>query len=86
MASIQDRITILKQYLLAKFDESDWHGCSDAANDIRVLECELKCQMQLHASSMCPPLGGSITIIKMRDDSEDRFCPTKSVEIDPKVD
>jgi hypothetical protein len=27
-------------YLLVKVQESDWHGVSDAANDLRVLEAE----------------------------------------------
>ena len=28
----------LVQYLLVKVQERDWHGVSDAANDLRVLE------------------------------------------------
>lgn len=27
-------------YLMMKVEEGDWHGVSDAANDLRVLECE----------------------------------------------
>lgn len=27
-------------YLKVKCDQSDWHGVSDAANDLRVLEAE----------------------------------------------
>lgn len=27
-------------YLLTKVKESDWHGVSDAANDLRVLEAK----------------------------------------------
>ena len=27
-------------YLLLKVQESDWHGVSDAANDLRVLEAK----------------------------------------------
>lgn len=30
----------LVQYLLAKVEVQDWHGVSDAANDLRVLEAE----------------------------------------------
>lgn len=30
----------LIQYLIAKITEADWHGVSDAANDLRVLEAE----------------------------------------------
>lgn len=31
----------LKQYLLAKVAIADWHGVSDAANDLRVLEAQM---------------------------------------------
>jgi hypothetical protein len=31
---------ILIKYLREKTTESDWHGVSDAANDLRVLEAE----------------------------------------------
>ena len=34
--------TILIQYLQVMMDRSDWHGVSDAANDLRVLEAEYK--------------------------------------------
>jgi hypothetical protein len=27
-------------YLLLKVDEADWHGVSDAANDLRVMEAK----------------------------------------------
>ena len=30
----------LVAYLLAKVETKDWHGVSDAANDLRVLEAE----------------------------------------------
>lgn len=33
-----NRRLILIAYLRMKVDESDWHGVSDAANDLRVLE------------------------------------------------
>jgi hypothetical protein len=33
---------ILIQYLQVMMDRSDWHGVSDAANDLRVLEAEYK--------------------------------------------
>jgi hypothetical protein len=39
---IRVAITVLKEYLLHKAEECDWHGISDAANDLRVLEAELK--------------------------------------------
>lgn len=31
------KLETLKKYLLDKVEEGDWHGVSDAANDIRVL-------------------------------------------------
>ena len=33
---------ILIAYLKMKTDECDWHGVSDCANDLRVLEAENK--------------------------------------------
>jgi len=33
---------ILIEYLKAKADAEDWHGVSDAANDLRELDAELK--------------------------------------------
>jgi len=32
----------LKSYLQAAFQESDWHAVSDAANDLRCVEVELR--------------------------------------------
>lgn len=31
----------LKTYLLSRFHVGDWHGVSDAANDLRVLEAQM---------------------------------------------
>lgn len=36
-------------YLLAKVRERDWHGVSDAANDLREMEVELKGKQEMHA-------------------------------------
>lgn len=38
--SFKEKRKRLIQYLLAKVTETDWHGVSDAANDLRVLEAE----------------------------------------------
>lgn len=38
--SYEEHHQALIQYLLAKVDLADWHGVSDAANDLRVLEAE----------------------------------------------
>ena len=37
-------IEVMIAYLLLKVKEKDWHGVADAANDIRVMEAELKTQ------------------------------------------
>lgn len=37
---IQYRINCLISYLEVKLKERDWHGVSDAANDLRVLEAK----------------------------------------------
>ena len=34
----KQRHATLVAYLRAKIEEGDWHGVSDAANDLRVLE------------------------------------------------
>ena len=36
------RHEILLDYLLMKAQEGDWHGVSDAANDLRVMEANMK--------------------------------------------
>lgn len=36
-----DRRKILIDYLKMKTEEQDWHGVSDAANDLRVLDKEI---------------------------------------------
>jgi hypothetical protein len=33
---------ILLEYMQVMIARSDWHGVSDAANDLRVLEAEMK--------------------------------------------
>jgi hypothetical protein len=35
-----DARQVLIDYLLMKVDQADWHGVSDAANDLRVLEAQ----------------------------------------------
>lgn len=35
-----ERWLTLVQYLNVKIEECDWHGVSDAANDLRVLEAQ----------------------------------------------
>lgn len=36
----------LVEYLKAKVDQADWHGVSDAANDLRVLEAQKSTEVE----------------------------------------
>jgi hypothetical protein len=36
--TLEQQHAVLVQYLKAKVETADWHGVSDAANDLRVLE------------------------------------------------
>lgn len=38
--SIEQQRDILIRYLYVKAEQRDWHGVSDAANDLRELEAE----------------------------------------------
>lgn len=40
------RRSALITYLKVKCDQADWHGVSDAANDLRVLEAEYQSESQ----------------------------------------
>lgn len=31
------------QYMRDRIEDEDWHGVSDAANDLRELDCEIRC-------------------------------------------
>lgn len=44
---------ILREYLLAKAAVGDWHGVSDAANDLRVLEAGMSAADIHAARSTC---------------------------------
>lgn len=39
--TLDQRREVLIAYLQAKVFECDWHGVSDAANDLRVLEAQI---------------------------------------------
>lgn len=43
VVELRRRRCVLIAYLRLKTDEQDWHGVSDAANDIRVLEAQIVC-------------------------------------------
>ncbi len=38
--TFEEKHHAMVQYLLMKVDEQDWHGVSDAANDLRELEAD----------------------------------------------
>jgi hypothetical protein len=38
--AIEDQYKALAMYLLSCFARKDWHGVSDAANDLRVMEAK----------------------------------------------
>jgi hypothetical protein len=40
--SLEEKIDMMKKYLLMKFHDEDWHGVADASMDIRELVAELK--------------------------------------------
>lgn len=55
----EEHRAVLIAYLKAKVESGDWHGVSDAANDLRVLEASprpLDEQTRI-AMAMCPPGG-----------------------------
>jgi hypothetical protein len=41
--TVKEQHTALVEYLKAKVAVADWHGVSDAANDLRVLEERMQC-------------------------------------------
>jgi hypothetical protein len=44
----EEHHNVLVEYLKSKVEIADWHGVSDAANDLRVLEAQ-------HAALKIPP-------------------------------
>lgn len=50
--SYEEQHATLVAYLKVKAEQGDWHGVSDAANDLRVLEAEHSAtQRQKHADA-----------------------------------
>jgi len=47
----EDHRRVLIEYLTAKVDRQDWHGVSDAANDLRELEAEQRVRDSLARQS-----------------------------------
>jgi len=42
LEELKEQKEVYKRYLQACFDREDWHGVSDAANDIREIEVQLR--------------------------------------------
>lgn len=40
--NVEEKIELMKKYLLMKYHDQDWHGVADAAMDIRELIAEQK--------------------------------------------
>lgn len=47
---LQQRILVLREYCRMKLDAGDWHGVSDAANDLRELEAQLQLLTELRGT------------------------------------
>jgi len=54
MNEYEGQRTALIEYLKVKLDQSDWHGVSDAANDLRVLEAEHSAESQRTLGKYAP--------------------------------
>ena len=39
---LEQQIGVLVEYIRLKIEQADWHGIADAANDIRVIEAQIK--------------------------------------------
>ena len=64
--------TALIQYLKAKVDICDWHGVSDAANDLRVLEAQEEAKRGTKADPRVEELRHALEHIQQCDES--RLC------------
>lgn len=58
----EERHAKLTEYLQMKVEEKDWHGVSDAANDLRVLEASWGPTVLTHVVSELPKIG-SIRVV-----------------------
>ena len=47
--SFQERREAMIEYILAKVQEGDWHGVSDAAIDLRVMEARHDAEQEAYA-------------------------------------
>lgn len=54
MTEYEGRHAALVAYLRVKADQADWHGVSDAANDLRVLEAEHSVRSQCDLGKYAP--------------------------------
>lgn len=42
LAKLRERRRVYIEYARHRIDDEDWHGVSDAANDLRELDCEIR--------------------------------------------
>lgn len=47
--TLQEQRDALIEYMKAKLEQEDWHGVSDAANDLRVLDVQILKQSSVSA-------------------------------------
>lgn len=52
--NLQNQRTVLLAYLRSKVESCDWHGVSDAANDLRVLEAQIALTPSENSASKSP--------------------------------
>lgn len=48
LRELEDNQKIMEEYLLLKYKEKDWHGVSDAANDIRDIVAAVEVLMEVN--------------------------------------
>lgn len=45
--TLEEKLELMKEYLLLRFAEGDWHGVADAAMDIREIVVAIKVTKEL---------------------------------------
>jgi len=54
--TLEEKIKCMRDYLLLKFEEEDYHAVSDAANDLREMIAVQKYKSQLKAEHRIEPI------------------------------
>jgi hypothetical protein len=77
LLEVEHRRQLLVEYCQMKLDVGDWHGVSDAANDLRELEVELKWLKEVGDlwNEACPHIpsceyGHCTAVLKVRRERE----------------